>query len=161
MNNRIRNMTILLVALFTLAFVVQPAVALPKDIPLNRATPVKTPRPRPNRKLTVPLQVRLANHSPNIWVYGAQFIEPRTNAKYTMTSVDCSLATVCNLKFANLPYNKKLNLEICYYDMVAPTILGVYYKTVTTQKTISISVPNGPTAVSSCPSYSGPLNPHP
>lgn len=151
----------MLVALFTLAFVVQPVVALPKDNPHRRATPVKTPRPRPNRKLTVPMQVRLANHSSNIWVYGAQFIDTRTNAKYTMTSIDCSASTVCNLRFANLPYNKKLNLEICYYDMVAPANLGVYYKTVTTQKTINISVPNDPTAVGFCPNYSGLLNPHP
>lgn len=107
------------------------------------------------------MQVRIANHSAYIWVYGAQYIDPRTKAKYIMTSVDCSSATVCNLRFANLPFNKKLNLEIYYYDMVTPAILGVYYKTVTTQKTMSISVPNGPTAVSSCPNYSGPLNPHP
>jgi hypothetical protein len=154
-------MTILLVALFTLAFGVQPAVAIPKDIPINRATPVKTSRPRPNRKLTISLQVRLADHSANIWVYGAQFIDPRINAKYTMSSVSCSSATVCNLKFTKLPFNKKLNLEICYYDMVTPTILGVYYKTVTPQKTLSFAVPKGPTAVTSCPNYSGPINPHP
>ena len=107
------------------------------------------------------MQVRLANHSANNWVYGAQYIDPRTKAIYTMTSVDCSNATVCNLRFANLPFNKKLNPEIYYYDMVTQAILGVYYKTVTTQKTMSISVPIGPTAVSSYPNYSGPLNPHP
>lgn len=78
-----------------------------------------------------------------------------------MSLVDCGSATVCNLRFTNLSYNKKLNLEICYYDMVTPTILGVYYKTITTQKTLSIAVPNAPTSVTSCPNYSGPLYPHP
>lgn len=77
-----------------------------------------------------------------------------------MDWVDRSNAILCYVKFSKVPINSILDLQICYYDITAQSVLAVSNKQVTVKKSLNISVPNAPITGGSCSGYIGTANPH-